>query len=87
MNLSIKEIRRILLLLACLLMAPHSQSRGRKRRRGRKEEEEEKGVYGRGGLDAHELQHDGTHRQRNNAQEPGAPFLFFPQFKFCLLFV
>jgi hypothetical protein len=86
MNLSIKEIRRILLLLACLLMAPHSQSRGRKRRRGRKEEEE-KGVYGRGGLDAHELQHDGTHRQRNNAQEPGAPFLFFPQFKFCLLFV
>jgi hypothetical protein len=65
-------------------MAPHSQSRGRKRRRGRKEEE---GASGGDVFGAHEPQHDGTHRRGDNAQESGVSFLFFTQFKFCLLFV
>jgi hypothetical protein len=62
----------------------YSQSRVRKRRRGRKEEE---GVSRGDGFGAHEPQHDGTHRQGDNAQELGVSFLFFTQFKFCLLFV
>jgi hypothetical protein len=65
-------------------MAPHSQSRRRKRRRGRKEEE---GASGGDGFGAHEPQYDGTHRQGDNAQEPGVPFLFSLNLKFCLLFV
>jgi hypothetical protein len=68
------SIQRILLLLACSLMTPHTQSRGRNRRRGRKEEEE--GASGGDDLGAHEPQHDGTHRQGDNVREPGAPFLF-----------
>jgi hypothetical protein len=74
MHLSVEGIQRILLLLACSLMVSHSQSCRRKRQRGRKEEED--GASGGDGLGAHEPQHDGTHRQGDNVQESGAPFLF-----------
>jgi hypothetical protein len=65
-------------------MAPHSQLHGRKRRRGRKEEE---GASGGDDFGAHEPQHDGTHREGDNAQESGVPFLFSLYLKFYLLFV
>jgi hypothetical protein len=55
-------------------MEPPSVSRGRKRQRGR---EEEGNNFGQGDLGIREPQQGGGHRQRDNAHEPGAPFLPF----------
>jgi hypothetical protein len=85
MHLSVEGIQKILLLLACSPMAPHSQSRGRKRRRRRKEEEGASGEMASAHMNRSMM--GPTYRQGDNVQESGAPFLFSPQFKFCLLFV
>jgi hypothetical protein len=55
-------------------MAPPFVSRGRKRRRRR---EEEGSSFRQGDLGVREPQQGGTQSQRDNAHEPGAPFLSF----------
>jgi hypothetical protein len=55
-------------------MAPPSVSRGRKRRRRK---EEEWSSFGQGDLGTREPQQGEAHSQRDNAYEPGTPFLSF----------